>query len=292
MNATPSKLKAFAELGRISNMPTCLTNVMVGCSIDTVGETLDWNRTLLVTLAVALLYTGGMAMNDVFDEGVDRRERPERPIPSGRISRSSAIVFMVLCLIAGLMILGWFGGPTLYLGLLLLGLITCYNAIHKQVSGSFVLMGACRATVYAVAASTVMWPPVWWFVIGFGVTIFIYTSMITIIARSENQKHLGRQRGLAWIMPLLFIPPLILPSYLNSILILIAFVVGIAWMLRAVRLVWRVPPMTKEAVLTWLSGMCLLDAFFLSLMDQPILFGLAVACFVLTHFGHRKILGT
>src|SRR5690606_20512656 len=147
--------------------------------------------------------------------------------------------------------------------------ITAYNAVHKLFSGSFLLMGACRANVYAVAASTVLWPPVWWFLIGFGLTTFVYTSMITIIARAENREHIGKQRFLSWVMPVLFLPPLMLPSYLYVMLISTAFVDGVTWMLLAVRCLWGTPPQTKRAILSWLSGMFMLDAFFLALMDQP-----------------------
>ena len=116
--------------------------------------------------------------------------------------------------------------------------------------------------------------------------------MITIIARSENSTHLGRQRVLSFVMPVLFIPPLILPSYISPIWILAGLTIGVGWMLRAVAFVWAVPPKTKPAVLTWLSGMCLLDAFFLTLMNQPLLFALAVGCFLITHWAHRHIMGT
>ena len=290
-SATP--LRDYLELGRVSNLPTCLSNVLVGCSIDaTHQEGIVWGRLALVALSVALLYTGGMAMNDLFDESYDREERPDRPLPSGRLTRSSAIVFMALCLAGGVGLLVWMGGATLYLGLLLLGLITLYNVTHKRISAAFLLMGACRATVYTLAASSVMWPPAWWFVLGFGSTLFVYTSMITLIARSENRERLGRQRFLSWGMPALFVPPIFLPSYVNPFLMGVGFVLGVGWMLRAIRFVWQVPPRTKDAILTWLSGMCLLDAFFLTLLDQPILFVLALGCFALTHWGHQRVSGT
>ena len=37
---------------------------------------------------MALFYTAGMILNDVLDDDVDRRERPERPLPSGAVSRA------------------------------------------------------------------------------------------------------------------------------------------------------------------------------------------------------------
>ena len=40
--------------------------------------------------ASALLYLAGLVLNDVFDLEIDRHERPERPLPSGRISLAAA----------------------------------------------------------------------------------------------------------------------------------------------------------------------------------------------------------
>ena len=36
-----------------------------------------------------------MALNDVFDAELDQEERPERPIPSGRVSLSAARVYLL-----------------------------------------------------------------------------------------------------------------------------------------------------------------------------------------------------
>ena len=44
---------------------------------------------ILLAAAFSLLYTGGMYLNDAFDRAVDARERPERPIPSGRVRAGS-----------------------------------------------------------------------------------------------------------------------------------------------------------------------------------------------------------
>ena len=37
-----------------------------------------------------VLYASGTALNDVFDFEIDRAERPNRPLPSGRVSRRAA----------------------------------------------------------------------------------------------------------------------------------------------------------------------------------------------------------
>ena len=45
---------------------------------------------------MALFYTAGMILNDVADLEVDRRERPERPLPSGAVSRTALAAFGAL----------------------------------------------------------------------------------------------------------------------------------------------------------------------------------------------------
>ena len=40
---------------------------------------------LLLVAASVFLYLAGMVLNDVYDVEIDRRERPDRPLPSGRI---------------------------------------------------------------------------------------------------------------------------------------------------------------------------------------------------------------
>ena len=45
---------------------------------------------LCLAVASCLLYTAGMILNDVYDFDVDMKERPSRPLPSGRISRRRA----------------------------------------------------------------------------------------------------------------------------------------------------------------------------------------------------------
>ncbi|GAA2306340.1 UbiA family prenyltransferase [Streptomyces hawaiiensis] len=48
-------------------------------------------RTLLLAASSVSLYWAGMALNDWADREEDARERPERPVPSGRISAGAAL---------------------------------------------------------------------------------------------------------------------------------------------------------------------------------------------------------
>ena len=60
----------------------------------------------------------------------------------------------------------------------------------------------------------------------------------------------------------------------------------------AARFVLLRPPLTRQAVMAWLAGICLIDAFFLMLLDQSAMALLAGACFGLTLAAHRFIAGT
>ena len=74
-------------LGRVSNLPTVWTNMLTGVVLA--GGTLDDARAWLLAAALSLFYIAGMYLNDAFDADIDAVERPERPIPAGRVRRSS-----------------------------------------------------------------------------------------------------------------------------------------------------------------------------------------------------------
>jgi len=69
-------------------------------------------------------------------------------------------------------------------------------------------------------------------------------------------------------------------------------VVTVGWLAWTAWQVFRSPPRIMQAMPAWLAGMCLLDAYILALLNQPVPAGLALACFVLTRLGQRRIAGT
>jgi geranylgeranylglycerol-phosphate geranylgeranyltransferase len=59
---------------------------------------------LPVFLTVFLVTGAGNAINDYFDAGIDAINRPDRPIPSGRITKESAYSFSIALFAAGVII--------------------------------------------------------------------------------------------------------------------------------------------------------------------------------------------
>lgn len=145
--------RAWLALARVSNTPTVVSDVIAGAvlasAIASVGDV------LLAAVALAAFYTAGMILNDVLDEEVDRRQRPERPLPSGQVSARAAMR-AVVALFAGGAALLLASSPRAFLaGLALIALIVLYDAWHKGNALSPVLMAGCRALVYVVAGLAV-----------------------------------------------------------------------------------------------------------------------------------------
>jgi geranylgeranylglycerol-phosphate geranylgeranyltransferase len=58
----------------------------------------------LLLIIVALITAAGNVINDYFDAGIDAVNRPDRPIPSGTVSRTSAISFAACLFVAGVFV--------------------------------------------------------------------------------------------------------------------------------------------------------------------------------------------
>lgn len=81
-------MKAYVELVRA---PAALTAVGDTVAGGAAAGTPLRGRRLLLPAASAAFYWAGMALNDWADRELDAVERPERPIPSGRVSAGAAL---------------------------------------------------------------------------------------------------------------------------------------------------------------------------------------------------------
>jgi hypothetical protein len=103
-------VRDYLVLVRLPNLFTLPSNILVGiAAISSLAFTLTSfiQFLLLVTISV-LLYCVGIVLNDLYDFDIDKKERPNRPLPSGKISRRSAIglvaIFSTLALILSLLV--------------------------------------------------------------------------------------------------------------------------------------------------------------------------------------------
>lgn len=183
----PSKLRAYLQLVRLPNLFTAAADIFAGffyCG----GQLENWPILLRLSLASMCLYAGGVALNDVCDAPRDAQERPERPIPSGRIPLGTALRLSVTLLIVGIALAATVSLQSAAIALALTITITLYDFVWKQTFIAPAIMGTCRGLnmalgMYAATqwtASLAPWLPV--------VIIWLYITSVTAFARTESRE--------------------------------------------------------------------------------------------------------
>lgn len=289
-------VRQYAALTRISNLPTCWTNVLTGSVIGSIAASspLAILPVVVLSIIISLFYMAGMALNDLVDLKIDQQQRPDRPIASGRISPRSALIFIILLFVTATGLLLIYFPHCIYLALLLTAMIILYDITHKHFACSIIFMASCRALIYVISAYAVFGGSTreFWTDTAIASTILaLYIAFITIIARSESKQQIDSRRWLS-IAIILLIPavfalslPRLLYPYIVAVILLIV-------LSRAAVFVLREPPQIKQAVLTWLACICLLDCLFLAVLANPVPVAVAGLCFAITTLSHRKIGGT
>jgi 4-hydroxybenzoate polyprenyltransferase len=91
------RLLAYAQLVRLPNVFTAFADIlMAGCVIHV------WPITGFLLCASGCLYWSGMVFNDYFDRKEDTKTQEFRPIPSGRVSATSALFLAISLMLAGI----------------------------------------------------------------------------------------------------------------------------------------------------------------------------------------------
>jgi len=302
----PSKLLAWAELTRISNAPTVITNVLTGASIALITTTtsdLSRNTALLAT-GVTLLYLAGMALNDLADRDIDAKERPNRPIPSGRISVPRARAFVLGALTLGLFL----SALAIHTGHVFLGAliaaILAYDLARPLGMRNPLTMGLCRGLTIMLSAVGLGGYETWPLALTITVILTAYTIALTLVARYEADAPTSSQtKGTDWrIWGIAATPAALCIATLSAtgaatspnppalFMPLIITILATLWLISGVKRALKAQ--TVPAVLTFLAGFCLLDATVLAALDLPLPTMAAVLLFTITTLAHRRILGT
>ncbi len=161
-----------------------------GSALSVTHPNLGW-----LLLSTFGLYGGGVVFNDVFDAGLDAEERPERPIPSGRASKSGAALAGSALLLGG--ILAAFQVNS-YAGFIAIA-VSCgallydYWAKHSALWGPL-FMGGCRGGNLLLGCSIIpaSFSSIWFLAL----LPVAYIGSITLV--SQGEVHGGdRRSGLA-----------------------------------------------------------------------------------------------
>src|SRR5690606_29573211 len=132
---TSNMLKPWIQLIRPSNVLTAISDVLAGVALASFFLNLalpTGNILLLITLASMLLYTGGIVFNDVFDAKLDATERPERPIPSGKVTRANAAYLAATAFVMGCALAYTVNMTAFILSIAIALMCLLYNGIAKH----------------------------------------------------------------------------------------------------------------------------------------------------------------
>lgn len=182
-----SSLRPYFELMRPPNLWTAVADIFAGYAVAGLP-----NPASLFILSVSTigLYGGGVVLNDLFDAKLDRVERPERPIPSGRASTRGAALLALSLFSIGIGAAFMVGSTSglLAIGIAASALLYDTRAKHFPIIGP-INMGFCRGLNLLLGVSVhpsallIFWP--------LALVPWTYIAAITLLSKGEV--HGGRR---------------------------------------------------------------------------------------------------
>ncbi len=268
-------MRAYLQLLRLPNVFTAMADILLGF-LFTHQRLEPWPLFALLLAASSMLYLSGMALNDVFDREQDARERPFRPIPSGRIAAPAArrlgLGMMALAVFLGWAASGMAGDPRPgSVATLLAAAVLLYDGLLKRTPAGPVMMGVCRLlnVLLGMSVSPDAWQAVHWVVAG---GIGLYIVGVTVFARKEAAQSVRPQLALGVVVLLAGLallaslpswatgqewPPMNVPERWY-----------VFWALLGMLIAWRCaravvdprPPLVQAAVRNCIFSLVILDA--------------------------------
>lgn len=266
-----ASLRDFLRLVRLPGIFTAQADIAAAFLVA--GGTSLTSLALLLA-ATSLFYAAGMALNDYYDFAIDLRERPDRPLPSGRITRNIAFALGLAALFSAVLLCGLAGRQSLLVGIILAGCIFAYDRglKHYNLVGP-ACMGSCRYLNFLLGLS----------VAPFACHTFllplmggIYVFGITLLSRKETEPGPGSDAIVAAACSVM------LAVMLYSILFWYSFLPNKAgiiavnlWALALFALLFNLfgktdPAATRKTVSIMLLGLVLLDGIIVLGTREPL----------------------
>lgn len=149
---------AYLQLMRPANITTAWADILLGAAAAgfSVGASFDLNSLGWLILATTGLYGGGVVFNDVCDAELDAVERPERSIPSGKVSLENAAALGTVLLLIGILAAGMVSTLSEIIAMAVAASVLVYDkwSKHQTFLGP-VNMGLCRGGNLLLGASIV-----------------------------------------------------------------------------------------------------------------------------------------
>ncbi len=190
-------IRAYLELMRIPNVFTAMADILAGYFIASPGN-VDVRDVGLLLVSSSFLYTGGIVLNDFFDYEVDKVERPERPLPSGRIKRGVAGILGWGLLVSGITVPLLIGRVSFGVALGIVLLVLSYDSLTKGVAVIGPLtIGLCRYMNFVLGMSPFLFG--WNLKLAVPGILMVYIIILTVISLGES-KNLKARSFVKWML--------------------------------------------------------------------------------------------
>ncbi|MDO9576101.1 MAG: geranylgeranylglycerol-phosphate geranylgeranyltransferase [bacterium] len=123
------KIIAGIEVIRPLNGVIAAVSVLIGAALTKHGIT---QTVWLAIISCFLITGGGNAINDITDKDIDRVNKPQRPIPSGRLSGKEVVILSLFLCILGIAIAGLASFRLLKMAILVTILLFLYSFSLKR----------------------------------------------------------------------------------------------------------------------------------------------------------------
>ena len=214
--------KDFFQLVRFPGIFTAFSNVLIGYFFLFNLEIIYLPFLLAIS---GLLFCSGMIFNDYFDYSIDKKERSFRPLPSGKFSKSTALLIAMVFVILANIFAFFIGFDTLLVSLILSSLIFFYNFKLK----SFSFLGILSLSIirmlnvllgFSISSISIEF-------LQYMIPIGIFVFGISILAKNEMKSNLLNYNKLNQVFVLLtisFVSILVINNFeLDSLIFLILF---------------------------------------------------------------------
>ena len=288
-------MDAFLKLIRLPAVFSAPADVLGAIALGlSLGGTTQWDFAFLIGAASVLLYAAGMICNDLFDFEIDGQERPQRPLPSGQISRRTAWVVALFLQAVGIVLAGTISELSAFFAILLCGLTYGYNGVTKNNFWGPLNMGLCRACNFVMGVSVIeftKFDPLFLITAGF---ICAFVALVTRVSQDEmgpvtnaSRRAVYAMRGVTLCLPLWI---LILPKI--EVTHVIFLCIPFLWM-NVSGVKWRsIPPNLQIEVVRGLKGIVVIY-FSLSLaVNNYMIAGILMLCFFASKFLGRWFYAT
>lgn len=181
-------VRQYLLLIRVPNLFTIPSNILAGYFATISTANADVDQLLSLIVSSVLLYVSGIVLNDYFDINVDRKERPSRPLASGRITKRSALLLAVISIVAGNILALSVSWTSFIISGSLTFVIFVYNyRLKRNAISNPLAMGLARFLNVVLGGSPalglVLTNDLILFFVGY--CLFLYIAAISLLSRKE-----------------------------------------------------------------------------------------------------------